>query len=74
MTDLKPATSYDTRFDLTRVVNFDVNATYIIPLESGTGHYTTALARFTKDSGWEYYHPSYDRWLPIPDRVEIFMD
>lgn len=72
MIDLKPATSYHTVFDTTRVKNFNRNVSYQIPIETGTGHYKTARARFTDESGWEYFHLDYDKWLLIPDGVEIF--
>lgn len=64
------ATSYLFVKDQSRVLNFDPDKTYRVPLETGTGHFKTALARFTTD-GWEYLHLNYDRWLPLPDGVEI---
>ena len=64
------ATSYFFLTDTSRVPNYISGGTYRIPLETGTGHYKTALARFG-ESGWEYLHLDYDRWLPVPDGVEI---
>ena len=65
------ATSYFHKKDLSRVLNFDPAKTYRVPIETGTGHFKTALARFSEDDGWEYLHLDYDRWLPVPDDVEI---
>lgn len=56
MTNQKLATSYHTVFDTTIVQNFNPNVSYRIPIEPGTGHYKTAPARFTQESGWEYFH------------------
>ena len=67
-----PNLTYHTAFDTTRVPNFNRNKSYRIPLQTGTGHYKTALARFTDQSGWEYLHLDYDKWFTIPDEVEIF--
>lgn len=72
MTNQKLATCYHTVFDTTRVQNFNPNVSYRILIETGTGHYKTAPARFTQESGWEYFHSDYDKWLPIPDEIEIF--
>ena len=66
-----PATSYFFLMDVTRVPDYTPSATYRIPLETGTGHFKTALTRFG-EFGWEYLHLDYDRWLPVPDGVEIF--
>lgn len=67
-----PNLTYHTAFDTTRVQNFNRNASYRIPLQTGTGHYKTALARFTDEDGWEYLHSDYDKWFRISDEVEIF--
>ena len=65
-----PATTYLKQKDTNRVSNYDTEKTYRIPIETGTGHFTTALARFGED-GWEYLHLDYDKWFPVPDDVEI---
>ena len=65
------ATSFLSLQDLSRVSGFDPDKTYRIPIETGTGHFKTALARFSEEDGWEYLHLDYDRWLPVPDGVEI---
>ena len=64
------ATSYQSLMDTSRVPGYTPSATYRIPLETGTGHFKTALARFG-EFGWEYLHLDYDKWLPVPDGVEI---
>ena len=65
------ATSYLCQKDLSRVKDYDPAKTYRAPFETGTGYFKPALARFGED-GWEYLHMDYDRWLPIPDEVEIW--
>lgn len=67
------ATSYFCLKDLSRVSDFDPAKTYRISIETGTGHFKTALARFGEE-GWEYLHLDYDKWLPVPDGVEILTD
>ena len=66
-----PATSYFFVKDKNRVKDFDPNKTYRVPFETPTGHFKTALARFSED-GWEYLHLDYNKWLPLSDGEEIF--
>lgn len=68
------ATSYTSQKDISRVSSFNSVKMYRIPIETGTGHFKTALTRFSEEDGWEYLHLDYDRWLPVPDNVEIFDD
>ena len=65
------AISYLCQKDLSRVKDFDPSKTYRAPFETGTGHFKSALTRFSED-GWEYLHLDYDKWLPVPDNVEIW--
>ena len=65
-----PATSYFFAKDLSRVKDYDPAKTYRVPFVTPTGHFKTALTRFSED-GWEYLHLDYDKWLPVPDNVEI---